>query len=180
MKILTKEEILEKMKDIIPFKISDEIIPYIKEAMELYKNQTEEIKLPAPTIQYEDDKWKWVHGCRVGFKAALNTYSAGEPGDISELWDIVESYYRDIFSDIPFKKRVELRTEMKQLFSITRKSANRRTPSNSTDAVQFAEWINKEGYREYDGYDRWISVQHSNDVYETKELYELFIKSKKQ
>jgi len=43
-------------------------------------------------------------------------------------------------------------------------------------AIAFAEWISGEGYREYDGYDRWIAPNNSNDVYETKQLYKIFLK----
>lgn len=45
-------------------------------------------------------------------------------------------------------------------------------------SIAFAEWINSEGYREYDGYDRWIAPQNSSNVYETKQLYEMFLKDK--
>lgn len=53
-----------------------------------------------------------------------------------------------------------------------------KTKKYPSDAILFAEWINKEGYREYDGYDRWIAPSNNNNVYETKNLYKLFKNSK--
>ena len=44
------------------------------------------------------------------------------------------------------------------------------------EAIQFAEWLSSEGYQQYDGKDRWISPHNSNCVYETKQLYEMFLK----
>lgn len=42
-------------------------------------------------------------------------------------------------------------------------------------AVKFAEFINKEGWQEYDGYDRWICPSESTQVLETKQLFQKFI-----
>jgi hypothetical protein len=46
--------------------------------------------------------------------------------------------------------------------------------AKTRDAIEFAEWLNKEGYREYDYCDRWIAPQNNNNVYDTKQLYEMF------
>jgi hypothetical protein len=42
-------------------------------------------------------------------------------------------------------------------------------------ANEFAEWLNKEGYQEYDYYGRWIAPQNNNNVYNTQQVYEMFI-----
>mgnify|MGYP001582530387 CR=1 FL=1 len=44
-------------------------------------------------------------------------------------------------------------------------------------AISFAEWLNKEGYREYDGAERWIAPHNSTEVFSTQQLYTRFIKS---
>ena len=44
----------------------------------------------------------------------------------------------------------------------------------SEQAVAFAEYLSGEGWREYDGADRWINTQEGNAVLETKQLYEKF------
>lgn len=41
-------------------------------------------------------------------------------------------------------------------------------------SINFAEWISGEGYREYDGKDRWIAPHNNNNVYTTEQLYEMF------
>lgn len=45
----------------------------------------------------------------------------------------------------------------------------------SQNAIQFAEWLNKEGYQEYDYYGHWIAPQNNNNVYNTQQVYEMFI-----
>lgn len=42
-------------------------------------------------------------------------------------------------------------------------------------AMAFAEWLNKEGYQEYDGSERWIAPHNSTSVFSTQQLYNQFI-----
>lgn len=42
-------------------------------------------------------------------------------------------------------------------------------------AIGFAEWMGSEGYVIYDGNDRWIAPHNNNNVYSTKELFDLYI-----
>lgn len=41
----------------------------------------------------------------------------------SDLWTIIESYYKDILGNKSFKERIKLRTELKELFLIKRKQS---------------------------------------------------------
>lgn len=43
-------------------------------------------------------------------------------------------------------------------------------------AIEFAKEIKKQGYSEYDETDKWISIEQSNTVYTTKQLYDKFEK----
>lgn len=43
-------------------------------------------------------------------------------------------------------------------------------------AILFAEWLQAEGYQEYDGVGRWIAPHNNRNVYTTEELYEMFVK----
>lgn len=45
-------------------------------------------------------------------------------------------------------------------------------------AIGFAEWVFENKWEQYDGYDRWINPSQTMDVYSTRELFELFLKSK--
>ena len=51
--------------------------------------------------------------------------------------------------------------------------------SNAETAIAFAKWINAEGYQEYDEKDRWIAPHNNYNVYTTKQLYEMFLLTKK-
>jgi hypothetical protein len=44
-------------------------------------------------------------------------------------------------------------------------------------SIEFAEWLSGEGYQQYDGKDRWVAPHNSNDVYETPQLYKMFLKT---
>lgn len=44
-------------------------------------------------------------------------------------------------------------------------------------SIDFAKWINDEGWREYDESDRWIQPHESHSVYTTEQLYNKFNKS---
>lgn len=53
------------------------------------------------------------------------------------------------------------------------------TPYIKSFAIGFAEWVSKEGYREYDGPGKWISpIIHNNDILTTEQLYEAYLKQK--
>jgi len=47
-------------------------------------------------------------------------------------------------------------------------------------SIEFAEWLSGEGYQQYEGKERWIAPQNNNNVYETKQLYEMFLKQSKE
>jgi flagellar motility protein MotE (MotC chaperone) len=42
------------------------------------------------------------------------------------------------------------------------------------DIIRFPEWIEAEGWEQYDGFDRWINQKQNDKVVETYELYKLF------
>jgi hypothetical protein len=44
-------------------------------------------------------------------------------------------------------------------------------------SIEFAKWLNKEGWQEYDESDRWICPHENRNVFTTSELYSKFLKS---
>lgn len=44
-------------------------------------------------------------------------------------------------------------------------------------AIDFAKWINDNGWQEYDESDRWIQPHNSDLLYSTEQIYNMFNKS---
>ena len=72
------------------------------------------------------------------------------------------------------KNFIAVVSEMKEVISIV----HRDFPAASSDAVEFAEWIAKEDYKEGAGhgvYYKWNGMDCLEVPYTTEQLYQLFI-----